>query len=95
MRRGGQGKRRDGNEMPIIRALQAVGASVAQLSGADLPDLLVGYCGGNWLMEIKQVKAKLKPGQEQWQLTWRGNVNTVREPAEALKLIGCKARVKA
>lgn len=95
MRRGGQGKKRDANEMPIIRALQAVGATVAQLSGADLPDLVVGYCGGNWLLEVKTEKGKLSAGQAIKFAQWQGNVTVVRTPEQALRRIGVKATRRA
>ena len=94
MRRGAAGKRRDANEPAIIAALRAVGATVEQLSAPDLPDLLVGYCGGNWLMEVKTEKGKLKPGQERWQEWWRGVVDVVRSPEEALRRIGIQATRK-
>ncbi len=92
MRRGGASKRRDGNEGPIIAALKAVGASVAQLSGPNLPDLLVGYCGGNWLLEVKTPKGKLSDGQAIGFARWAGNINVVRSPEEALRRIGIKVK---
>lgn len=46
-------KRRDGNERPIIAALEAAGATVTQLGDPGLPDLLVGYRGLTFLLEVK------------------------------------------
>ena len=48
--------RRDSNEVEIVRALIAAGASVTHLSGVDgLPDLLVGYQGRTVLLEVKHL----------------------------------------
>jgi len=44
---------RDGNEKEIIKALRAAGASVTPLNGAGVPDLLVGYDGATFLLEVK------------------------------------------
>lgn len=92
MRRGAGGKKRDANERPIIDALRAVGATVEQLSGPNVPDLLVGYHGANWLFEVKTAKGKESDGQKSWSLGWMGTVYVVRTPERALELIGCKAR---
>jgi hypothetical protein len=94
MRRGAAGKRRDANEPAIIAALRAVGATVEQLSGPNLPDLLVGFCGGNWLFEVKTEKGKLRPNQHLWQDLWHGTVNIVRTPDEALRYIMIQAARK-
>lgn len=92
MRRGGAGKRRDANESAIIDALRAVGATVEQLSGPNVPDLLVGYRGANWLFEVKTPKGKESDGQKSWSLGWMGTGYVVRSPEQALELIGCGAR---
>jgi len=44
---------RDGNERPIVEALRAAGASVTRLTDAGVPDLLVGYQGRTYLLEVK------------------------------------------
>lgn len=46
-------KRRDACEKAIVIALKNVGASVSQLDGTGLPDLLVGYAGRTYLIECK------------------------------------------
>ena len=46
--------RRDSNEIEIVRALEAAGASVTYLSTPGVPDLLVGYQGRTHLLEVKQ-----------------------------------------
>lgn len=45
--------RRDGNEPEIVAALRAAGASVSALNGDGIPDLLVGYRGETFLLEVK------------------------------------------
>jgi hypothetical protein len=89
MRLGPMGKKRDANELTIIAALRAVGASVEQLSGTNIPDLLVGYRGLNWLLEVKVMKGELTEGQLKWHKRWGGHVATVRTPEDALRLLGC------
>lgn len=44
---------RDKNEPEIIRALRAAGARVTSLNGTGVPDLLVGYKGAMFLLEVK------------------------------------------
>jgi len=47
--------RRDPNQGEIVEALRAAGASVEELDdvGAGVPDLLVGFRGRNFLLEVK------------------------------------------
>ncbi len=45
--------RRDEAEPPIVDALEAVGASVQRLAVKGVPDLLVGWRGRMWLLEVK------------------------------------------
>ena len=83
-----QGKR-DANEPEIIKALLAVGASVEQLpTGRGVPDLLCGYMGMNYLLEVKTETGQLNAKQIAWHGSWHGKVSVVRTPAEALKAIG-------
>lgn len=54
-RRHGGGDNRDANEAEIVDALEAAGASVSRLDGkSGEPDLLVGFCCRNELMEVKR-----------------------------------------
>lgn len=46
-------RRRDANEQLIVDALRAAGASVHKLTEKGCPDLLVGYAGATWLLEVK------------------------------------------
>lgn len=94
MRRGLLNKRRDANEPGIIAALRAVGATVQQLSGKDIPDLLVGHRGANYVLEVKNRDGfdTVSVGQEVWMNEWRGQVQVVYDRDEALAAIGVKAR---
>lgn len=47
-------RRRDVNEKAIVAALRAAGATVQQLDGSGVPDLVVGYNGQDCLLEVKQ-----------------------------------------
>ena len=78
-------KRRDPNEPDIVRALRDVGATVKRL---DDIDLLVGWRGRNFLLEVKDRKGALKPSQEEMVRTWRGQYEIVRSADEALRAIG-------
>lgn len=87
--------RTDGNQDAIVAALRAVGASVQQLStvGKGCPDLLVGFRGANHLLECKDGRKTpgnrpLTDDQETWIKAWRGAVQVVLSPDEALRAIG-------
>jgi Holliday junction resolvase len=80
----------DRNHGEIVQALRQVGASVQSLAsvGRGCPDLLVGYRGLVFVMEVKAAKGKLRPLQEEWREGWRGPVHIVRTVDEALAAIG-------
>ena len=86
----------DDNQAEIVRALQAIGASVESLAavGAGVPDILVGYQGRNVLMEIKDgakipSKRRLTSDQVKWHGKWRGQVAVVESIDQAYKALGC------
>lgn len=83
-------RRTDSNQAEIVEALRQVGASVFSLHtvGRGVPDLLVGFRGCNYLLEVKSKKGKLTPDQEQWVNSWSGEVAIVRTVLEALHSIG-------
>lgn len=81
--------KRDIAEPDIVATLRNVGCSVTQLSGEDIPDLLVGYRKRTYLLEVKTGTAPLKPGQRRWHDGWEGHpVALVRNAREALDAIG-------
>lgn len=87
--------RTDSNQKAIVSILRELGASVELLHnvGSGCPDLLVGWRGKCWLLEVKG-EASLKkfpntngrsPGQVEWHRLWKGTpVVTVTCPAEAV-----------
>jgi hypothetical protein len=87
--------RTDDNQKQIVNVLRQVGATVQDTSGVGdgFPDLIVGYRGCNYLMEIKDgdkppSKQRHTPAQEKWHDTWRGQATTVTNEIEALCAIG-------
>lgn len=80
--------KRDTNERLIVDALTSVGASVQPLSDKGVPDLLVGWRGQNFLMEVKTPRGKLTDDQIDWHDSWRGEVHVVRSVDDALKILG-------
>lgn len=80
--------RRDANEQDIIEALVAAGASVQPLSIKGVCDLLVGFQGVNYLIEVKADKGKLTDEQISFFETWDGHCDVARTPEEALRIIG-------
>jgi hypothetical protein len=84
----------DGNQALIVRTLRAVGASVLhthQLKNCF--DLLVGYRGRTFLMEIKDPAQppsarQLTPGEAKFRDEWRGSpYHVVLTPDEAIRII--------
>ena len=76
--------------------LNSMGATVQSLSavGEGVPDLLVGYRGETYLLEVKDgakppSARELTPDQIAWHLEWRGGACVVVNSAdEALAAIG-------
>ena len=83
--------RADGNQKEIVDVLRDIGASVLVLSqvGGGCPDLMIGWRGKNYLLEVKTPKGKLRPGQKEFFDTWRGRAFIVRSADEVLELINC------
>ena len=86
---------RDVSEPEIIDALRTAGASVQPLDASGVPDLLVGYKGRNFLVEVKNPPGvggprgrKLSDRQRRWHAKWEGQVAVVRTVEEALELLG-------
>jgi hypothetical protein len=85
----------DANQSEIVAAFRKAGATVTPLHavGQGCPDLLVGFRGVNYLVEVKDgakppSARKLTPDQVSWHDTWRGQVAVVKSAAEALALLG-------
>jgi len=81
--------RRDANEPEIVKALEAIGASVVRLDIKDGPDLLVGYRGRNILLEVKNPEYRgrtghVKDGQKSWHSSWPGQAAIIYSAEEAI-----------
>lgn len=88
-------KRIDANQPDIVQALRTMGASVQSLAsvGKGCPDLLVGFLGANYAIEIKDEskppsKRVLTPDQVVWHYGWRGQVAIVKSIDEAFEVCG-------
>ena len=81
-------KRVDANQDQIVVALRAAGANVWIIS---LPvDLLVGYKGHTFLVEIKRTaKSRFTPLQQDFFESWGGGtLARIDSPDAALRMIG-------
>jgi hypothetical protein len=89
-------RRTDGNQQIIVRGLRRVpGCSVFDASriGAGFPDLVVGYGGKNYLIEIKNPKQapsrrRLRAEQSQFGLSWRGQYSVAETLDDCLSILG-------
>ena len=84
----------DSNQSEVVNALRQAGASVQSLAatGKGVPDLLVGYRGINYLMEVKDGNKPpstrlLTEDQLRWHQNWLGSVYVVNSTDEALKIL--------
>jgi len=87
----------DTNQSKIVKVLRAVGATVTSTHqlGKGFPDIVVGYKGHNYLLEIKDgdkppSQRKLTADEQEWHDKWRGTVKIVNNETEALTAIGAK-----
>lgn len=85
----------DRNQPEIVAMLRLVGCTVQHLHtiGKGCPDLLVGYRGKNYVLELKDGKLppsgrKLTDDEKRWHEDWRGEVHVVSNVREALEVIG-------
>lgn len=90
----------DDNQPEIVQALRKLGCSVQLLHavGAGCPDLLVGWQGNSFLIEVKDGNKppsarKKTDAQVIWHDAWRGSpVAVVCNIREALEAIGIPFR---
>lgn len=94
-------KKVDANQSQIVAALRKCGASVAITSnlGRGFPDIVVGFGGQNFLVEIKdgaktESAQKLTPDEESWHEGWRGQVAIIRNIQEAINLLNNNTKQK-
>lgn len=84
----------DANQNEIVKALRQIGCSVQSLAsvGKGVPDLLVGFRGVNFLIEVKdgskpKSAQKLTADQIEWHNNWQGKVFVINSVDQAIDLI--------
>jgi hypothetical protein len=92
----------DRNQPAIVRALRNAGASVQSLAdiGEGCADLLVGFRGVNFVMEVKDGEAplnkqRLNDAEKVWHANWRGSVQVVHSVEEAVSALIAAGRTYA
>lgn len=84
----------DSTQPAIVSALKAVGAAVLRITCPDRAgvwDLLVGFRGRTFLLEVKGPKTKVSYEQTVLHASWPGGPSyVVRSPEEALAALGLK-----
>jgi hypothetical protein len=81
--------RADHNQAEIVEGLKKIGCLVMVLTmvGNGCPDLLVGFRGRNYLIEIKSKYARLSNDQRRWHILWRGEVAIAHTLDEAIGIV--------
>ena len=84
----------DANQNDIVQALRAAGCSVQSIAtvGKGVPDLIVGYGGQSYLLEIKDPaqppsKRQLTDFEQAWHSTWKGSVRIVETAEQAVAYV--------
>jgi hypothetical protein len=77
----------DGNQPAIVEALKRIGAKAYYLKKPV--DLLVGYRGKNYVIEVKNKNGKdeMTTEQAEFMATWPGEVHVVYTPEEAVAVV--------
>jgi len=81
----------DDNQAEIVRSLRKLGASVEPAlarCGSGCPDLLVGFAGRTYVLEVKIPGKALTTDERKWHQEWRGQVAIVTTWQEAAAVIG-------
>lgn len=82
--------RSDNNQEQVVSDLRAIGASVKVVSQYGIGfDLLVGYRGANYILEVKQAGHKEALTANEWtmQENWRGSYMVVDSAEDFLQQI--------
>lgn len=80
----------DANHTEIVAGLRQIGATVVDLAkvGKGCPDILVGWRGKTYLMEIKTAKGYVRATQEQFFRSWTGgHIAVVRSFDDAYNVL--------
>lgn len=88
-------KRVDDNQKQIVKQLRQMGISVRHLHmiGQGMPDLVLGFRGVNYLIELKDgkkisSKKKLTDDEQEFFNDWRGQVAKCETLDEIIKIVG-------
>ena len=80
--------KRDDSEPGIVLVFKLASASVWRLNDPNLPDLIIGWRGHCYPIEVKTHRAKVRHGQDEAFRLWRGTpVRVVRTMQEATALL--------
>jgi hypothetical protein len=96
----GYASRVDNNHKEIVDALKKAGASIIDTAklGGGLPDLIVGFAGQTFLVEVKNLKTQygrsgLNENQRKWLKDWTGGpFAMVTDIESALRAIGASKK---
>jgi hypothetical protein len=84
----------DDNQAAVVAALRKIGCSVQSLAavGSGCVDLLVGFAGDEWLIEVKDGSKppsarKLTPDEATWHSQWQGRVYIVESAEQAIAIV--------
>ena len=79
----------DTNQREIVDFARRHGATIAHLHtlGRGIPDLLIGYQGRNYLVEIKSEDGKLTTDEETFFNNWRGDAAVVTSKKDLIRLL--------
>ena len=88
-------RRVDKNQTEIVKVLKQLGCSVVSLAdkGHGCPDLLVGFRGKNYLVEIKNGNGKVTEDQQRFFNLWKGSVMIMRTVDDVTNFFGKSAQV--
>lgn len=81
--------RKDANHNEIAGYFTDLGCSVFDASkfGDGFPDIVVGFCGQNHLVEIKTPSGELTPAQEGLIERWRGTITVVGTKEDVIAMV--------
>ena len=81
-------KKVDLNQQEVVDALRAIGCMV-EVIGQPV-DLLCGYRGKNFLIEVKQRAMEYRKDQQEqrdWMDDWKGQVTVVFDGLDAIRVV--------
>ena len=92
--------RKDDNQTIIVSAFRQFGASVFETHqvGGGFPDIVVGFRGKNYLIEIKdgekcESRRPLTPAEIEFHAAWRGRVEIIKSVEEVtafMRRVSCE-----